>query len=380
MPGAESAHDLSRLFVELGAAIVGLAVLARLANRWGLSSIPLYLLAGLAFGKGGLLPMSLSAEFIHIGAEIGVLLLLFMLGLEYTGEELRDNLVRGLPAGGADFVLNFTPGLIAGFLLGWSPIPAVLLGGVTWVSSSGIIAKVLAELQRLNNPETPSVLSVLVLEDLAMAIYLPLVAVLLRGGHAATMTTSVSIALITVGIILYVALRHGRAISLLVADTADEVALLSIFGAVLLVAGLAQQLQVSSAVGAFLLGVTLSGSIAHQSQRLLAPLRDLFAATFFFFFGLEIDPATLPAVAMPAIALGVTTALTKILTGYWAARRTGGTRNARLRAGLVLIARGEFSIVIAGLGTALEPRLGPLAGAYVLLLAVFGPLLPRLVK
>ena len=277
-------------------------------------------------------------------------------------------------------MLNFTPGLITGFLLGWSPIPAVLLGGVTWISSSGIIAKVLAELQRLNNPETGVVLTVLVLEDLAMAIYLPLVAVLLRGGNAATVTTSVSIALVTVGVILYVALRHGGAISRLVAHTADEVVLLSIFGAVLLVAGLAQQLQVSSAVGAFLVGVTLSGSIAHQSYRLLAPLRDLFAATFFFFFGLQIDPATLPAVAMPAIALGVTTALTKILTGYWAASRTGGDKRARLRAGLVLVARGEFSIVIAGLGTVLEPRLGPLAGAYVLLLAVFGPLLPRLVK
>ena len=380
MSGAESAHDLSRLFVELGAAIVGLAVLARLASRWGLSPIPLYLLAGLAFGKGGLLPMNLSEHFIHIGGEIGVLLLLFMLGLEYTGEELTENLRRGLPAGTADFLLNFTPGLIAGFLLGWSALPAVLLGGVTWISSSGIIAKLLAELQRLNNPETPSVLTVLVLEDLAMAIYLPLVAVLLRGGNAATMTTSVSIALVTVAVILYVALRHGQAISRSVTHAADEVVLLSTFGAVLLVAGLAQRLQVSSAVGAFLVGVTLSGSVVHQSQRLLAPLRDLFAATFFFFFGLEIDPATLPPVAAPAIALGLITALTKILTGYWAARRMGSDKRARLRAGLVLVARGEFSIVIAGLGTALEPRLGPLAGAYVLFLAVLGPLMPRLVK
>ncbi len=380
MSGAESAHDLSRLFVELGAAIVGLAVLARLANRWGLSAIPLYLLAGLAFGNGGLLPLSLSQQFIHIGAEIGVLLLLFMLGLEYTGEELRTNLRRGLPAGSADFLLNFTPGLVAGFLLGWSTLPAVLLGGVTWISSSGIIANVLAELQRLNNPETPSVLTVLVLEDLAMAIYLPLVAALLRGGNATAMASSVSIALVTVALILYVALRHGAAISRLLTHTADDVVLLSTFGIVLLVAGLAQRLQVSSAVGAFLVGVTLSGPIAHQSQRLLAPLRDLFAATFFFFFGLQIDPATLPPVALPAIALGTTTALTKILTGYWGARRIGTNKKARLRAGLSLVARGEFAIVIAGLGTSLEPSLGPLAGAYVLLLAVVGPLLPRLVK
>ncbi|MBC8165781.1 MAG: cation:proton antiporter [Bryobacteraceae bacterium] len=380
MPGAESAHDLSLLFIELGGAIAGLAVLARLASRWDFSPIPLYLLAGLAFGNGGLLPLGLSEDFIRVGGEIGVLLLLFMLGLEYTGAELHDKLRQGLPVGTADFLLNFTPGLIAGFLLGWSAFPAILLGGVTWISSSGIIARVLAEQQHLNNPETPAILTVIVLEDLAMAIYLPVIAVLLRGGNAATITVSVSIALVTVALILYVALRHGGAISQALAHSSDEVVLLSTFGPVLLVAGLAQRLHVSSAVGAFLAGVTLSGPIVHQSRRLLAPLRDLFAATFFFFFGLQIDPATLPPVALPAIALGLGTALTKILTGYWAAGRICDDKRARLRAGCVLVARGEFSIVIAGLGTAIEPRLGPFAGAYVLFLAVFGPLLPRLIR
>jgi len=146
------------------------------------------------------------------------------------------------------------------------------------------------------------------------------------------------------------------------------------------VAGLAQQLQVSSAVGAFLVGIALSGPIAHQSQRLLAPLRDLFAATFFFFFGLEIDPATLPAALPVATALAIVTGATKIATGYWAARRGGADRRGRFRAGAALVARGEFSIVIAGLGAAIEPRLGPLAAAYVLLLAVAGPMLARLAR
>ena len=376
MTNAGAPHDLSMLFVELGAAIVGLAVLARLASRWGFSAIPLYLLAGLAFGNGGLLPLGLSEQFIHVGGEIGVLLLLFMLGLEYTGEELYRNLRGGLSAGLVDFALNFTPGLIAGLLLGWPPLAAVLLGGVTWISSSGIIAKVLSDMKRLSNVETPFVMAVLVLEDLAMAIYLPIVAVLLRGGDAATIATSVGVALVTVLLILYVALRHGPAISRWFAHTLDEVALLSTFGSVLLVAGLAQRLHVSSAVGAFLVGVTLSGPMAHQSQRLLSPLRDLFAATFFFFFGLQIDPATLPAVTLPALMLGAVTAFTKVLTGWWAAR--GTNRDARLRAGLALISRGEFSIVIAGLATEVEPRILPLAGAYVLLLAVLGPFVARL--
>src|SRR6476619_358945 len=126
-------NDIFLVFIELGVAIIGLAVLGRLASRWGFSAIPLYLLAGLAFGNGGLLPLNVSQEFVHIGAEIGVVLLLFMLGLEYTGEELGASLRTGLPAGLMDFALNFLPGLVAGWLLGWGALPAVLLGGVTWI-------------------------------------------------------------------------------------------------------------------------------------------------------------------------------------------------------------------------------------------------------
>src|SRR5229473_469897 len=143
---------MSSVFIALGAAIVLLALLARLSIRWGFSAIPLYLLAGLAFGNGGLAPLDVSQSFIRIGAEIGVLLLLFMLGLEYTGEELKNSLQVGFPAGVVDFALNFPPGLVAGLLLGLNPLAAVLLGGVTYISSSGIIAKVLRDLKRLNNP------------------------------------------------------------------------------------------------------------------------------------------------------------------------------------------------------------------------------------
>lgn len=370
------AHDTSRIFVELGAVVVGLALLARIASRIGLSAIPLYLLAGLAFGQGGLLPLNLSKGFIELGAEIGVLLLLFMLGLEYSGEELRENLKRGFGAGAVDFVLNFPPGMIAGLLLGWKPLASVLLGGITYISSSGVIAKALAELRRIDSPETPVVLAILVLEDLAMAIYLPVVAALLVSGSAAMMAASVSIAIAAVFLVLLIAIRYGRALSRLVSHESDEIILLTTFGTVLLVAGVTQRLQVSAAIGAFLVGIAVSGPMAAQSHRLLGPLRDLFAATFFFFFGLEIDPATLPPVLPLAAVLAVITALTKLLTGRWAARKYGA-REA-LRAGAALVARGEFSIVIAGLGAGIEPQLGPLAAAYVLLLAIAGPILMRL--
>ena len=377
MPPA--AHSTSFMF-ELGAVVLGLALLARAASRLGFSAIPLYLLAGLIFGNGGLAPLDVSAGFIRIGAEIGVLLLLFMLGLEYTGEQLKENLRGGFRAGILDFVLNFPPGLIAGLILGWRPLAAVLLGGVTFISSSGVVAKVLAELKRMKCPETPVVLSVLVLEDLAMAVYLPLVAVLLAGGGAGKLAVSVSLAVAVVFFALLVAVRYGTFLSRYVAHQSDEVILLTIFGVVLLVAGLAQRVQVSAAIAAFLVGIAVSGPMTEQSHRLVAPLRDLFAATFFFFFGLEIDPATLPSVLPFAVGLGVVTSITKILTGYWAAQQTSVDKRGRLRAGMALVARGEFSIVIAGLGAGLEPRLGPLAAAYVLFLAILGPILARLAK
>jgi K+:H+ antiporter subunit KhtU len=376
----EQNAQLSALFVELGLIIAGLAILARLARRYGISVVPLYLLAGLAFGRGGLSPLHVSEQFTRVGSEIGVLLLLFMLGLEYTGAQLGRSLKSGISAGAVDFVLNFIPGFVAGLLLHWSPLAAALLGGVTYISSSGIIAKVLGELKRYGNPETPALLSLLVLEDLAMALYLPVVAVLLAGGSPARMVISVSIALLAVAAVLFVAIRYGQPISNFVSHESDEIVLLTTFGAVLLVAGLAHQVNVSSAIGAFLVGIAISGPIAHQAERLLSPLRDLFAATFFFFFGMEVDPSTLPPVLPVAALLAVTTAGTKILTGYWAAKRAGCDRHASWRAGLTFIARGEFSIVIAGLGITLEPRLGPLAAAYVLLLAIAGPILARLAR
>jgi CPA2 family monovalent cation:H+ antiporter-2 len=367
----ENERQLARLLIELGSAIVGLAILARVASRIGLPAIPLYLLAGLAFGTGGITPLPLSQHFIHVGSDIGVLLLLFMLGLEYTGEELVRNLRLGFRSGLLDFVLNFTPGVVAGLVLGWKPLASVLLGGVTWISSSGIVAKVLRDLGRLQNPETPRLLTVLVLEDLAMAVYLPLMGALLAGGSASRIALSVAIALGVVLAVLFVAVRFGNVLSRLAAHENDEIILLTVLGAVLIVAGLAEGFQVSTAVGAFMVGIAVSGPMAERSHHLFAPLRDLFAATFFFFFGLEIDPHSLPAVLPVGCALAVLTMFTKIVTGYLA---TGSWR-----AGAAITARGEFSIVIAGLGAAIEPNLELVAAAYVLITAITGPILARFV-
>jgi CPA2 family monovalent cation:H+ antiporter-2 len=281
-----------------------------------------------------------------------------------------------------DFVLNFIPGLILGLILGWSPLAAVLLGGVTYISSSGVIAKVLADLRRLNNPETSTVISILVLEDLVMAVYLPLVAVLLIGQGFVRAAISIAIAILTVGIVLFIALQYGKRLSVWMSHESDEAILFAAFGLTLLIAGIAQRFQVSAAIGAFLVGIALSDPIAERAHHLLAPLRDLFAAIFFLFFGLQIDPASLPPVLLLAIGLGLITTFTKILTGWWAARQAGIDPMGALRAGAALVSRGEFSIVIAGLGVGagIEPQLGSLSAAYVLFLAILGPILARYIE
>lgn len=371
--------EITTAFVQLGLILLGLSLLARAANRAGFSPIPLYLLGGLAAGSGGLIPARVTEDFIGIAAEIGVLQLLFALGLEYTATELSGELRRNFRAGVADLVANFTPGLLLGLLLGWSPVAAVLLGGVTYVSSSGIIAKLLGDLGRLGNRETPTILSILVLEDLTMAVYLPIVAVLLAGAGLFTGLVSLTVALSVVAVIVLFAVKIGPWLSRAVDSDSDEVTILFILGLVLFVGGLVQEVDVSAAVGAFLVGLALSGPIQHRAASLVEPLGNVFAAIFFFVFGLGIDATSLPSVLLPAVGLAVVTAATKAWVGWWAAGRAGIGPHGRWRAATTLIVRGEFSIVIAGLGVAarVESRLGPLAAAYVLVLAVVGSLLVR---
>ncbi|MEO3748576.1 cation:proton antiporter [Plantactinospora sp. B5E13] len=374
-------HHTTILLIEVGALLLALGMLGRLSRRFGLSPIPLYLLAGLAFGHGGVLPLNASEEFFQVGAEIGVILLLVMLGLEYSANELVGNLRAAAPAGLVDGLLNALPGVAFGFLLGWGWVGAIVLGGVTWVSSSGVIAKVLADLGRLGNRETPVILSILVIEDLAMALYLPLVTAILGGKGLLGGGIALVIAVATVVVVLVVAIRYGNGISRMFSPQDPEALLLGVLGLTLLVAGLAAGLQVSAAVGAFLVGIALSGPVAHNATELLSPLRDLFAAVFFVFFGLHTDPRDIPPVLLPAIALAVVTMATKVLTGYIAAKRAGIGLPGRWRTGLALMPRGEFSIVIAGLAVSasvVNPQLGPLATAYVLVTVVTGPMLARL--
>lgn len=375
----EQAHQTAILLVEVGALLLGLSLLGRLGMRFGISPIPLYLLVGLAFGAGGWLPLSASAEFFEVGSEIGVILLLVMLGLEYSATELVGGLKTSKVAGIMDFAFNAIPGAAFALILGWGPIAALALGGITWVSSSGVVAKLLRDLGRIGNRETPTILSILVIEDLAMAFYLPVLSAFVIGAGLIEGEITLAIAVLVVLLILLVALRWGRLLSKLFPAENSEPLLLGVLGLTMLVAGLADQVNVSAAVGAFLVGIALSGPVAHNAVQLLTPLRDLFATIFFVFFGLATDPAQIWPVLVPALLLTLATVATKTTSGYLAARRAGIGKLGRWRTGLALIPRGEFSIVIAGLavGAGIQPALAPLATAYVLLTIVVGSIVSR---
>jgi monovalent cation:H+ antiporter-2, CPA2 family len=365
------------LLFQLGALLTTLAVLGALARRFALSPIPVYLLAGLSLGKGGFLPVAAAGEFVTTGAPIGIVLLLLTLGLEFSATEFASSLRHHLPSAGVDIVLNATPGAVAGWLLGLNGVAILAVAGVTYISSSGVIARLLGDLRRLGNRETPAVLSVLVLEDFAMAAYLPLFAVLASGG---SWLDAVGGMLAAVGALLaaFAASFHwGHHVGRLVAHPDSEQLLLRVLGITLMVAAMAEVLHASAAVGAFLVGLTLTGETADRARKVLGPLRDLFAAIFFLAIGLSVDPKELLPMLPVALALGLVTTATKVLTGMFAARRDGVARRGQLRAGTALVARGEFSLIIIGLVGTSIPGVAALATSYVFIMAIAGPVLAR---
>lgn len=367
------------LLLELGVILTALTVLGAVARRYALSPIPLYLLAGLAIGDGGIAPVPAAGEFVATGASIGVVLLLLTLGLEFSIAEFASSLRRHLPSAWVDVVLNATPGAVAGWLLGLNAVGMLAMAGVTYISSSGVIARLLNDLRRLGNRETPAVLSVLVLEDFAMAAYLPLLAVLAAGGGWLHAVVGMAVAVGALGAAFAASYRWGHHVGRLIAHPDSEQLLLRILGLTLIVAALAELIHASAAVGAFLVGLTLTGETAERARRVLIPLRDLFAAVFFLAIGLSVNPADLLPMLPAALVLAVVTAATKVVTGMFAAKREGVARRGQLRAGTALIARGEFSLVIIGLvGESIE-AVADVATTYVFVLAIAGPVVTRFV-
>lgn len=349
---SEVAAALSRqdglLLGEIGSVLIGLGFAALFASRVRFSVVPIFLCAGLFFGKGGVFSLSLSDDFLSIGAQIGAILLLLLLGLEYSSQELFQSFKERRSLGLIDIVVNFIPGAATALLLGWGLTGAMVLGGITYVSSSGIAAEFIRDASLQGYVSTKRAISVLVIEDLFLAIYLPILSAVIASVALTTGLISTAIALIVTGFALIfgakgVTVRHSPTIF---GDTATL--LLTVFGAALLASGLATYVGFSGAVAAFLVGLLLTGDIAIVARVRLAPLRDLFAAIFFLFFGLQTDPATIPPVLLPGILLALAGFITKGITAWWATSDLKEP-DALYRIVALLNPRGEFSILIAGL-------------------------------
>ena len=363
---------------EIGSVLIALGIAAFFASKLRFSAVPIFLSAGLFFGNGGIVELNLSDDFLNLGAQIGAILLLLLLGLEYSAGELVESVRQRRSLGLIDVLLNGIPGAIFGYLMGWGLIGALVLGGITYVSSSGIAAQLIKDgsLSGLNS--TKRAISVLVIEDLFLAVYLPIISALIASVALVTGLISISIALLIAGAALLLAARglHLPHAPSIMGDSATL--LLTVFGAALLASGLATVIGFSGAVAAFLVGLILTGDVAIVARVRLAPLRDLFAAIFFLFFGLQTDPADIPAVLLPAFLLAFLGIGSKWLTAWWAMRDAPEEKGV-MRVAAILIPRGEFSIVIAGLaaGAAFSAELQSLTITYVILTTVAASVLIR---
>jgi CPA2 family monovalent cation:H+ antiporter-2 len=351
-----------------------------MGRRVGLPTIPLFMLAGVVFGPNtpgvALVEEPHDLEFV---ATLGLVLLLFHLGLEFSLDDLLAGGTRLLGAGALYLVLNVGGGFLFGLALGWGTAEALVMAGAMGISSSAIVTKLLVEFRRLANAESPMVLGIVVVQDVFVALYLAMLQPILgEASGALDAVAQFGKAAAFLVVMVTVARWGGRWVRHVVDTQDDELLTVCFLGFAVLVAGVAAELGVSEAIGAFLAGLVIAETVvAERVERLVLPLRDAFASVFFFAFGLSIDPDSLGDVGIP-VALAVV--VTFVLNGAGAivaTRMHDLGRRAAANSTLTLLARGEFSLVLATLATAagLDARIAPFVAIYVLVLAVAGPLL-----
>jgi CPA2 family monovalent cation:H+ antiporter-2 len=360
----------SVMLAEIGASLLVLGIVAFIANRLKFSVVPLYLLIGLAIGEGGIVPLSVSEEFLNTGAQIGAIMLLLLLGLEYSAYDLSKAFQERKSAGLIDFLANSIPGFVLALVLGWGVGGAFALAGITYVSSSGIAAQLIKELGWRRSEVAKRAIGVLVFEDLALAPYLPLLTSVVLGVAVWSGFVSVALALAITGLVILISFKGSSKLVKILDPNEPGGLLLTVFGAALLAAGLADLVGFSGVVAAFLIGLLLTGEVAETARARLSPIRDIFAAIFFLFFGITTNPADLPAVLPLAIVLAVLGIGGKYLVGWWVTRDLSDKMSAWRATGF-LIARGEFSMVIAALAApiVLSVELQALTLAYVIITA-----------
>ena len=363
----------------MGGAFLAAAFLARLGGRIGLPTIPLFMLAGILLGPHtpGLVIVQDAHDFEMLSA-LGLVLLLFYLGLEFHLDDLRSGGRRLLTAGGIYLLLNVGAGLGFGFVLGWGVREALVLAGVLGISSSAIVTKILIDLGRIGRPETRLILGVIVVEDIFLALYLAALQPVISGAQGVGDMVQQGAKAFGFLLLLAAAARYGtKLVGRLISTRDNELLVISFLGAAVLVAGVSEVLGVADAIGAFMVGLILAGTPSGPRIRdLVHPLRDAFAAIFFFAFGLSIDPGDLVSVVGPVTAAAALTLVMNIIAGLLVARVYRYGIDPAAEIATTLVARGEFALILAAMaaGAGLDARLAPFIAGYVLVHAVLGPI------
>ena len=362
--------------LELGLLSLGLYLAGWGARKLGVSPVVGYLLLGILLGPHGLAPVYRLGPVTELLGELGLVLLLFFLGLEFSLGRLLEGARPTLVAGGVDLA-QLALGTVLGWGLGFGWLGGLFLGAIMYVSSSGVIARLLSDSELLAYPEAERTLGVLVFEDLAM------VAVLIGLGLAASSGGAWAFAGAALFLALYGLLARfgGRWLRRLLAREEEALALVALALVALVPAG-AVALRFPAAVAAFLLGTAVAES--GQQRRVEVALRSWYevaAAVFFAVVGMRVDLAGAVRELPLALLMAAVTTAMSLVTGFVGGRASGLGRRASLGHGLMLLPRGEFSLVIAGLAAeaaALSTGAGrALLGAtsvYVVLMVTLGSL------
>ncbi|MDO3675938.1 cation:proton antiporter [Paenibacillus ehimensis] len=379
---------MDHIVLEIGLAICLIATAGWLSTKLRFSVVPFYILIGMAVGphapKIGAFDFRFidSAPLIEFMGRLGVLFLLFYLGLEFSvGRLIKSG--RSIAVGGTIYIaINFTLGLLFGWLAGFPLNETLVIAGITTISSSAIVAKVLVDLKRTANAETEMILGIIMFEDVFLAVYISILSGLLLSGATSAGGILLS-ALLSLGFMLAFLIVGRKAVPWLnrfLNIRSNEVFLLFVFGFLTVVAGFSETIHVAEAIGALLVGLVLAETEhRHRIEKLILPFRDFFGALFFFSFGLTIDPLTLGGAVWLSLGAVLLTLAGNYAAGMLAGRSAGLSPKASSNIGLTIVSRGEFSIIMANLGKAggLMTVLQPFAALYVLILAILGPLLTK---
>jgi CPA2 family monovalent cation:H+ antiporter-2 len=366
--------------IVLGLLFVLAYAFGQLGKRIGLPAIPIYMLVGLlASPNVEWFPLEFASDDIELIAVFGLILLLFNLGLEFDQDEFFGNAGKLVISGGSYVLINMGVGFAFGFALGWGTREALIIAGMTATSSSAIVTKLLIELNRLANDETPMILGVTVVEDIFIAVYLAIVSVVLSGQTepwAVIGQLAVSFAFLVV--MFTVARRGGAFLSRFLRTRDVELFTVLFFGLAILFGGIGEVLGVTDAIGAFLIGLVLGATrMRNRIEQIAIPLRDVFGAFFFLNFGLALDPREFPVVVIPVLVAVVMTVGLNLVAGQFVAWLNGHGAQAGINTAFILQNRGEFALILAtlSLSAGLDERIQPFAGLYVLVMAIMGPLL-----